>query len=91
MKHFKRKAQDFLLVWSHFGSQLIKQLSDRKSVCLTFVNMIRLFIDEYIMVAIETQMHHNAQQVLLSKLRPYWNLAGKCIHYNSSVQTAILS
>ena len=70
-KMFRKKAHSFLLVWSRFGSQLMESLNDQKAPSLTSVNLVRLLLDEYILVAVESQLHEHSTQELMSSIQQY--------------------
>lgn len=46
----------------------MQALTTQKAASLTSVNLVKLLIDEYIMVAIETQTHEHAAQELLQEV-----------------------
>lgn len=68
---FKKKAHLFLVSWSKFGVELIQELTKQNAVSIASINLLRLLLDEYIMVAIESQIQEQATQELSTAIQQF--------------------
>ena len=62
------KAQSFLVSWSKFGTELMEALNSQKAESLTSFNLLKLLLDEYIMVAVESQVYEQTNQDILMEI-----------------------
>uniref|UniRef100_A0A8C7LWL6 DNA-binding protein RFX6 n=1 Tax=Oncorhynchus mykiss TaxID=8022 RepID=A0A8C7LWL6_ONCMY len=73
-RFIKKRAQDFLLKWSFFGARVMHNLTLNNATSFGSFHLIRMLLDEYILLAIETQFNNNKEQDLqnlLDKLSNY--------------------
>lgn len=69
-RSFKKRAQDFLLKWSFFGARVMHNLTLNNAQCFASFHLIRMLLDEYILLAVECQLHNEKEteiQTLLDK------------------------
>ncbi|WAR02388.1 RFX6-like protein [Mya arenaria] len=69
-RSFKKRAQDFLLKWSFFGARVMHNLTLNNAQCFASFHVIRMLLDEYILLAVEGQLHNEQEtevQTLLDK------------------------
>ena len=76
-KLFRMKAHAFLVSWSKFGGELMQVMTSQKSASLTSFNLLKLLLDEYIMVAIESQIYEQANQDLMTEIHQLTSPQGK--------------
>ncbi|XP_046878132.1 DNA-binding protein RFX6 [Hypomesus transpacificus] len=67
----KRRAQDFLLKWSFFGARVMHNLTLNNASSFGSFHLIRMLLDEYILLAIETQFNNDKEQDLQNLLEKY--------------------
>ncbi|KAL2081954.1 hypothetical protein ACEWY4_021772 [Coilia grayii] len=67
----KRRAQDFLLKWSFFGARIMHSLTLNNATSFGSFHLIRMLLDEYILLAIETQFNNDKEQDLQNLLEKY--------------------
>ncbi|XP_016118455.1 DNA-binding protein RFX6-like, partial [Sinocyclocheilus grahami] len=58
----KKRAQDFLLKWSFFGARVMHNLTLNNASSFGSFHLIRMLLDEYILLAIETQFNNDKEQ-----------------------------
>ncbi|CAG2213432.1 RFX6 [Mytilus edulis] len=56
-RSFKKRASAFLLKWSFFGARLMHNLTLNNAQCFGSFHLIRMLLDEYVLLAVETQIH----------------------------------
>ncbi|XP_022518563.2 DNA-binding protein RFX6 isoform X2 [Astyanax mexicanus] len=67
----KKRAQDFLLKWSFFGARVMHNLTLNNATSFGSFHLIRMLLDEYILLAIETQFNNDKEQDLQNLLHKY--------------------
>uniref|UniRef100_A0A3Q3X5N8 DNA-binding protein RFX6 n=1 Tax=Mola mola TaxID=94237 RepID=A0A3Q3X5N8_MOLML len=67
----KKRAQDFLLRWSFFGARVMHNLTLNNASSFGSFHLIRMLLDEYILLALETQFNNDKEQDLQSLLDKY--------------------
>uniref|UniRef100_A0A3B3YH23 DNA-binding protein RFX6 n=1 Tax=Poecilia mexicana TaxID=48701 RepID=A0A3B3YH23_9TELE len=67
----KKRAQDFLLRWSFFGARIMHNLTLNNASSFGSFHLIRMLLDEYILLALETQFNNDKEQDLQNLLEKY--------------------
>ncbi|XP_055088173.1 DNA-binding protein RFX6 [Periophthalmus magnuspinnatus] len=67
----KKRAQDFLLRWSFFGARVMHNLTLNNASSFGSFHLIRMLLDEYILLALETQFNNDHEQELRNLLDKY--------------------
>ncbi|XP_072306415.1 DNA-binding protein RFX6 [Eucyclogobius newberryi] len=67
----KKRAQDFLLRWSFFGARVMHNLTLNNASSFGSFHLIRMLLDEYILLALETQFNNEKEQELRNLLDKY--------------------
>nr|XP_032829304.1 DNA-binding protein RFX6 [Petromyzon marinus] len=67
----KKRAQDFLLRWSFFGARVMHGLTLNNASSFGSFHLIRMLLDEYILLALETQFNNHKEQEQQSLLDKY--------------------
>ncbi|TWW69174.1 DNA-binding protein RFX6 [Takifugu flavidus] len=67
----KKRAQDFLLRWSFFGARVMHNLTLNNASSFGSFHLIRMLLDEYILLALETQFNNEKEQDLQNLLDKY--------------------
>ncbi|KAM4692925.1 DNA-binding protein RFX6 [Discoglossus pictus] len=70
-KSLKKRAQDFLLKWSFFGARVMHNLTLNNASSFGSFHLIRMLLDEYILLAVETQFNNDKEQDLQNLLDKY--------------------
>ncbi|KAG9347508.1 hypothetical protein JZ751_005075, partial [Albula glossodonta] len=70
-RSLKKRAQDFLLKWSFFGARVMHNLTLNNATSFGSFHLIRMLLDEYILLAIETQFNNDKEQDLQNLLDKY--------------------
>ncbi|KAJ8355893.1 hypothetical protein SKAU_G00186870 [Synaphobranchus kaupii] len=70
-RSLKKRAQDFLLKWSFFGARVMHNLTLNNAISFGSFHLIRMLLDEYILLAIETQFNNDKEQDLQNLLDKY--------------------
>ncbi|XP_068087452.1 DNA-binding protein RFX6 [Hyperolius riggenbachi] len=70
-KSLKKRAQDFLLKWSFFGARVMHNLTLNNATSFGSFHLIRMLLDEYILLAVETQFNNDKEQELQNLLDKY--------------------
>ncbi|XP_063775403.1 DNA-binding protein RFX6 [Pseudophryne corroboree] len=70
-KSLKKRAQDFLLKWSFFGARVMHTLTLNNASSFGSFHLIRMLLDEYILLAVETQFNNDKEQELQNLLDKY--------------------
>ncbi|XP_044276372.1 DNA-binding protein RFX6 [Varanus komodoensis] len=70
-RSLKKRAQDFLLKWSFFGARVMHNLTLNNASSFGSFHLIRMLLDEYILLAMETQFNNDKEQELQSLLDKY--------------------
>ncbi|XP_073485230.1 DNA-binding protein RFX6 [Aquarana catesbeiana] len=70
-KSLKKRAQDFLLKWSFFGARVMHNLTLNNASSFGSFHLIRMLLDEYILLAVETQFNNDKEQELQNLLDKY--------------------
>ncbi|KAK2855943.1 hypothetical protein Q5P01_004678 [Channa striata] len=70
-RSLKKRAQDFLLRWSFFGARVMHNLTLNNASSFGSFHLIRMLLDEYILLALETQFNNNKEQDLQNLLDKY--------------------
>uniref|UniRef100_A0A2K6N2B9 DNA-binding protein RFX6 n=1 Tax=Rhinopithecus bieti TaxID=61621 RepID=A0A2K6N2B9_RHIBE len=75
-RSLKKRAQDFLLKWSFFGARVMHNLTLNNASSFGSFHLIRMLLDEYILLAMETQFNNDKEQELQNLLDKYMNNSG---------------
>ncbi|KAK7835307.1 hypothetical protein U0070_017843, partial [Myodes glareolus] len=70
-RSLKKRAQDFLLKWSFFGARVMHSLTLNNASSFGSFHLIRMLLDEYILLAMETQFNNDKEQELQNLLDKY--------------------
>ncbi|CAL1534755.1 unnamed protein product [Lymnaea stagnalis] len=70
-KNFKKRAQDYLLKWSFFGARVMHNLTLNNAQSFASFHLIRMLLDEYVLLAVECQLHNEKEQELQSLLEKH--------------------
>ncbi|KFO24459.1 DNA-binding protein RFX6 [Fukomys damarensis] len=70
-RSLKKRAQDFLLKWSFFGARVMHNLTLNNASSFGSFHLIRMLLDEYILLAMETQFNNDKEQELQNLLDKY--------------------
>lgn len=70
-RSLKKRAQEFLLKWSFFGARVMHNLTLNNATSFGSFHLIRMLLDEYILLAIETQFNNDKEQDLQNLLDKY--------------------
>nr|XP_006256506.2 DNA-binding protein RFX6 isoform X1 [Rattus norvegicus] len=70
-RSLKKRAQDFLLKWSFFGARVMHNLTLNNASSFGSLHLIRMLLDEYILLAMETQFNNDKEQELQNLLDKY--------------------
>uniref|UniRef100_A0A6I8NK63 DNA-binding protein RFX6 n=1 Tax=Ornithorhynchus anatinus TaxID=9258 RepID=A0A6I8NK63_ORNAN len=70
-RSLKKRAQDFLLKWSFFGARVMHTLTLNNASSFGSFHLIRMLLDEYILLAMETQFNNDKEQELQNLLDKY--------------------
>ncbi|KAM3849868.1 DNA-binding protein RFX6 [Diretmus argenteus] len=70
-RSLKKRAQDFLLRWSFFGARVMHNLTLNNAASFGSFHLIRMLLDEYILLALETQFNNDKEQDLQNLLDRY--------------------
>ncbi|XP_004702261.1 DNA-binding protein RFX6 [Echinops telfairi] len=70
-RSLKKRAQDFLLKWSFFGARVMHTLTLNNAASFGSFHLIRMLLDEYILLAMETQFNNDKEQELQNLLDKY--------------------
>ncbi|XP_017286884.1 DNA-binding protein RFX6 isoform X2 [Kryptolebias marmoratus] len=70
-RSLKKRAQDFLLRWSFFGARVMHNLTLNNASSFGSFHLIRMLLDEYILLALETQFNNDKEQDLQDLLDKY--------------------
>ncbi|KAF4025112.1 hypothetical protein G4228_017088 [Cervus hanglu yarkandensis] len=81
-RSLKKRAQDFLLKWSFFGARVMHNLTLNNASSFGSFHLIRMLLDEYILLAMETQFNNDKEQELQNLLDKYMKNSG---YYGSNV------
>ncbi|XP_013406987.1 DNA-binding protein RFX6 [Lingula anatina] len=63
-RSFKKRAQEFLLKWSFFGARVMHNLTLNNAQSFGSFHLIRMLLDEYVLLAVESQLHNEKEQEL---------------------------
>ncbi|XP_041367036.1 DNA-binding protein RFX6-like [Gigantopelta aegis] len=67
-RSFKKRAQEFLLKWSFFGARVMHNLTLNNAQSFGSFHLIRMLLDEYVLLAVESQLHNEKEMELQSLL-----------------------
>ncbi|XP_061602899.1 DNA-binding protein RFX6 [Cololabis saira] len=70
-RSMKKRAQNFLLRWSFFGARVMHNLTLNNASSFGSFHLIRMLLDEYILLALETQFNNEKEQDLQNLLDKY--------------------
>ncbi|PIK62355.1 putative DNA-binding protein RFX6 [Apostichopus japonicus] len=103
-KSLKKRAQDFLLKWSFFGARVMHNLTLNNAKSFASFHLIRMLLDEYILLAVESQFNNDKENELQNRLekhtkaaeldnipRPLQNQPGSCFLANRTAPSKIHS
>ncbi|TFK14343.1 DNA-binding protein RFX6 [Platysternon megacephalum] len=76
-RSLKKRAQDFLLKWSFFGARVMHNLTLNNASSFGSFHLIRMLLDEYILLAMETQFNNDKEQELQNLLDKYMKNLGQ--------------
>ncbi|XP_033106140.1 DNA-binding protein RFX6-like [Anneissia japonica] len=69
----KKRAQDFLLKWSFFGARVMHTLTLNNATSFASFHLIRMLLDEYILLAVESQFNDEKDTELHNLIHKYTN------------------
>ncbi|XP_071956049.1 DNA-binding protein RFX6-like [Antedon mediterranea] len=69
----KKRAQEFLLKWSFFGARVMHTLTLNNATSFASFHLIRMLLDEYILLAIESQFNDEKETELHNLILKYNN------------------
>ncbi|XP_061900833.1 DNA-binding protein RFX6 [Entelurus aequoreus] len=72
----KKRAQEFLLRWSFFGARVMHNLTLNNASSFGSFHLIRMLLDEYILLALESQFNNDKEQDLQNLLDKHMKKAG---------------
>uniref|UniRef100_A0A8D0C292 DNA-binding protein RFX6 n=1 Tax=Salvator merianae TaxID=96440 RepID=A0A8D0C292_SALMN len=91
-RSLKKRAQDFLLKWSFFGARVMHTLTLNNASSFGSFHLIRMLLDEYILLAMETQFNNDKEQELQSLLDKYMkNLDASKAAFTASPSSCFLA
>ncbi|KAF1563381.1 DNA-binding protein RFX6, partial [Eudyptes chrysocome] len=91
-RSLKRRAQDFLLKWSFFGARVMHNLTLNNASSFGSFHLIRMLLDEYILLAMETQFNNDKEQELQNLLDKYMkNLDASKATFTASPSSCFLA
>ncbi|XP_070595678.1 DNA-binding protein RFX6 [Erythrolamprus reginae] len=91
-RSLKKRAQDFLLKWSFFGARVMHNLTLNNASSFGSFHLIRMLLDEYILLAMETQFHNDKEQELQNLLDKYMkNLDASKATFTASPSSCFLA
>ncbi|NWX48018.1 RFX6 protein, partial [Steatornis caripensis] len=91
-KSLKKRAQDFLLKWSFFGARVMHNLTLNNASSFGSFHLIRMLLDEYILLAMETQFNNDKEQELQNLLDKYMkNLDASKATFTASPSSCFLA
>ncbi|NWH58344.1 RFX6 protein, partial [Geococcyx californianus] len=91
-RSLKKRAQDFLLKWSFFGARVMHNLTLNNASSFGSFHLIRMLLDEYILLAMETQFNNDKEQELQSLLDKYMkNLDASKATFTASPSSCFLA
>uniref|UniRef100_A0A0L8HQS5 RFX1-4/6/8-like BCD domain-containing protein n=1 Tax=Octopus bimaculoides TaxID=37653 RepID=A0A0L8HQS5_OCTBM len=82
-RSFKKRAQEFLLKWSFFGARVMHNLTLSNAQSFASVHLIRMLMDEYVLLAVESQMYEEKSSELQLILDKHMNAEQTIGPYNS--------
>ncbi|CAI9734235.1 DNA-binding protein RFX6-like [Octopus vulgaris] len=83
-RSFKKRAQEFLLKWSFFGARVMHNLTLSNAQSFASVHLIRMLMDEYVLLAVESQMYEEKSSELQLILDKHMNADDKGVRQNFS-------
>ncbi|ETE71679.1 DNA-binding protein RFX6, partial [Ophiophagus hannah] len=91
-RSLKKRAQDFLLKWSFFGARVMHNLTLNNASSFGSFHLIRMLLDEYILLAMETQFQNDKEQELQNLLDKYMkNLDASKATFTASPSSCFLA
>ncbi|XP_061482290.1 DNA-binding protein RFX6 [Rhineura floridana] len=91
-RSLKKRAQDFLLKWSFFGARVMHTLTLNNASSFGSFHLIRMLLDEYILLAMETQFNNDKEQELQNLLDKYMkNLDASKAAFTASPSSCFLA
>ncbi|XP_019639148.1 PREDICTED: DNA-binding protein RFX6-like isoform X1 [Branchiostoma belcheri] len=75
-RSMKKRAQEFLLKWSFFGARVMHNLTLNNARCFGSFHLIRMLLDEYLLLAVETQFYNEKETELQNALEKHMKTAG---------------
>ncbi|KAK7099364.1 hypothetical protein V1264_003512 [Littorina saxatilis] len=70
-RSFKKRAQEYLLKWSFFGARVMHNLTLNNATSFGSFHLIRMLLDEYVLLAVESQLHSEKEQELQALLEKH--------------------
>ncbi|XP_038053265.1 DNA-binding protein RFX6-like isoform X2 [Patiria miniata] len=74
-RSMKKRAQDFLLKWSFFGARVMHNLTLNNAQSFASFHLIRMLLDEYILLAVEQQFNTEKDNDLQNRLEKHMKVA----------------
>ncbi|KAL8186442.1 UNVERIFIED_CONTAM: DNA-binding protein rfx6 [Gekko kuhli] len=91
-RSLKKRAQEFLLKWSFFGARVMHNLTLNNASSFGSFHLIRMLLDEYILLALETQFNNDKEQELQNLLDKYMkNLDASKAAFTASPSSCFLA
>ncbi|XP_070565007.1 DNA-binding protein RFX6-like isoform X2 [Ptychodera flava] len=73
-RSMKKRAQDFLLKWSFFGARVMHALTLNNAQSFGSFHLIRMLLDEYILLAVESQFNNDKDNELQNLLEKHMKM-----------------
>ncbi|XP_077979193.1 DNA-binding protein RFX6-like [Glandiceps talaboti] len=83
-RSMKKRAQDFLLKWSFFGARVMHALTLNNASSFGSFHLIRMLLDEYILLAVESQFNSDKDNELQNILEKHMKMSDASKHRSPS-------
>ncbi|XP_076471939.1 DNA-binding protein RFX6-like isoform X3 [Babylonia areolata] len=70
-RSLKKRSQEYLLKWSFFGARVMHNLTLNNARSFSSVHVIRMLLDEYVLLAVESQIYNEYEQELQALLEKH--------------------
>ncbi|XP_069132306.1 DNA-binding protein RFX6-like [Argopecten irradians] len=85
-RSFKKRASSFLLKWSFFGARVMHNLTLNNATSFGSFHLIRMLLDEYVLMAVETQLAMEKDAEIQSLLEKHMKTDDTGVRPNLSTQ-----
>ncbi|KAJ8298950.1 hypothetical protein KUTeg_023010 [Tegillarca granosa] len=92
-RSFKKRASEFLLKWSFFGARVMHNLTLNNASCFGSFHLIRMLLDEYVLLAVESQLHVEKETEITNLLEKHMkpDESGTRPHISTQSSTCFLA